>query len=777
MVQVNTHLFIDAKKFFRLLHQAADILRRLPSEIVAHIAKLLNWRDVAAILSCCNFDLRKYLTPSDLRSICTTIRNNDLDYNDAFFVGEKNKVLPSLMLDLFDWDLLLNVSSECFLAEYQNLAKIIDWHYEDLNKNLPRGPYMPNYQCIDSVQVNLAEDVLILEQLDDNFSNLSRSMPDQVSFHPSAALVAITTVHQSVKANQNMLTLCCLQVRTLGSSGPGCPNGHILFSSHKFPSGRRSNFELMDSRFYPEWSPCGRYLSVVERSTSYTGLHSLARVHVLFYDSTKTSIGILSNLDITCRSHSISNNLWIGPGRMLLPDPLNQGGEPCILDLDSNASSATLLKPTEVFSETAYLQHPCGLLTGLTNGCSAFVRFCDSEDVCLPEKERSHQHLGGHEHHVIVVLDNQQKRSFEISVPGLVVEISSVQDHLCLLYRPHAAVKFDSTEPVVVEKSNPSEIKYRPHAFAPYSHLTAEEGPSALTYHPYPLLDQPWIRKHRTESSYHRRHHNDPDCPHKISSIKDRNDLPLTREFLNSCRQIWRSAETLHAYDSVVYSSDEYDDDDDDADDAREDDDTRNMEVEQRKLVSAMTETSPFSHSRTDSCEGYIDVPCVDDDAQMLYAEFSLETKKIVSIKNLQPPSSAYFKRETAFECHSPGDQNGRELNKILTLGRPALEKFLTVTENFVHFRRCLWKGFFEKSRLLSRLHRRMPLIRDVSGRAYVISPNAVYSASWDWCKLGYTGLLISSRNAGEDVKHVSSTVSEKTHTSPITYQIRTKKK
>jgi len=679
--------------------------------------------------------------------------------------------MPSLLLDLFDWDLLLNVSAECFLAEYQNLAKIIDWHYEDLNKDLPRGPYQPNYQCIDIVQVNLAEDVLILEQLDDNFSNLSRSMPDQISFHPSAALVAITTVHQSTKVHQNMLTLCCLQVRTFGSSKPGCPNGHIIFSTHKFPSGRQSKFELMDSRFYPEWSPCGRYLSVVERSTSYTGLHSLARVHVLFYDSAKLSIGLLSNLDISCRSHSISNNLWIGPGRLLLPDPLNQGGEPCILDLDSKASTAVLLKPLEPFCETAYIQHPCGLLTGLSNGCSAFVRFCDSEDVDLTEKRKIPRHLGGHEHHVIVVLDKEQERSFEISVPGIVVELSSTQENLCLLFRHHAAVKFENSEPVVMENSKSNCIKYRPQAFAPYSNLLTETEPSALTYHPYPLLDQPWTKSHRTDWSYARRHHSDPECPLKISSIKDRNELPLTREFLNSCRQIWRSAETLNLYESVVYSSDDYDDDDDDDDD---DAGSRNMEVERPNENSS---SSPFKCSKSDSCEGYVDVPCVDDACQMLYAEVSIKDKKLVSYRELQPPSSSYFKRETAFECHSPGDQHGRELNKILTLSRPALEKFLTVTENFVHFRRCLWKGFFEKSRMLSRLHKNMPLIRDTSGRAIVISSNGVYSASWDWCRLGYTGLLINSRNAGEDAMHVSSTVSEKTHSSPITYQIKSKEK
>jgi len=426
----------------------------LPAEIVVgSIANLLNWRDLCALIVCCQLDLRPFLTEKELKSICTS-------------VNEFKKLSPT-SLDFFDWNVLLTVPPNIFVSEYHMLAKNIDWHYENLNGVHPPAPYVPNYASIDRFETNLCQNSLILEHLRENFVQLQTPTPDHIAFHPSQRIVAISVLRQLTGANQSVLSRSSLQIRSFGSTDNRCQGGHILYESGLF---FEKGLSYGQKRLYPEWSPCGLFLSVVERAPNYSGRHSLARLHVFTFNNETFEVCRIKNFDVCCLSSAISNRLWLGPGLLVLPEPLDQGGEPCLIQLSSNPPSAVFRRPSEYCSETAFNHHPSGMLTGLSDGRAAFVRYCYKRTTTSSSVE----HLGGHEHHVVVVLDDKQQRSFEISVPGLVLEIASRDHRICLLYRPHAAINFSQEYPTASAPSRPTQEKFRPQYFAPFSFLKGD---------------------------------------------------------------------------------------------------------------------------------------------------------------------------------------------------------------------------------------------------------------------------------------------------------------
>ena len=403
----------------------------------------------------------------DIRS-----RLTDLEFERACL--PKGDSLARKMADRINWNYLKRCSAEQWLEEYIFINKRCVQHLSWVTGQ----PGLFDFD-FDSCRMAIA-----------SRSEFSYNSIAQVAIHPSLRLAAI--VAQERQDWYDATTLDSkLVIRSFGIPYPEWgPDTLLSELSHKATSRGHHSNEIACS-----WSPCGQFLCAVERSNVYCGSQSQALINVFRLDKEKGSIKPMKNLDLRVSSYAVGNNLWIGPGTLLLPDPLNRGDEPSLLRLSADGSEADLILPSSTGKQKFY-NYPAGMLTGLVNGMAAFVVHCrESEDLSWTSDSATV--LSEHEHQRIVVLDKNQKRHMEIDVPGVVLSISSEGDSVCFVYRTHATAHFDTVAPdcstwAPSQPRRTDSFSKNPYAFC------GREG-EALLYRSYPRYGQPWTAQQEAE--------------------------------------------------------------------------------------------------------------------------------------------------------------------------------------------------------------------------------------------------------------------------------------
>jgi len=84
------------------------------------------------------------------------------------------------------------------------------------------------------------------------------------------------------------------------------------------------------------------------------------------------------------------------------------------------------------------------------------------------------------------------------------------------------------------------------------------------------------------------------------------------------------------------------------------------------------------------------------------------------------------------------------------------MENNMTITDNFVHFHHGLWSSNIGERHILSRLHSKMPPIKETSRQTVFLAPDMKYSIAWDPQQLSYAGVMIRSHQPGEDQNRIS---------------------
>jgi len=478
---------------------------------------------------------------------------------------------------------------------------------------------------------------------------------------------------------------------------------------------------------FPEWSPCGNYLSVVERST-YIGRHSFAAVHLFHLDKARGTLRLLDNVHIEVDNFSISNRLWNGAGQLLLPHPLGNGEPPTVVRLNPQTESVTLALPRSSESSPSgmyqqYQQHPSGALTGLTSGHSAFVRYC-----YLNKRLPMNQHyLGEHEHQIITVLDLQQEHLFEIAIPGIVLEMTSKNNVLCVLYRKHVAVSFKQTEPVIVENAEPRRPQWQDcKTFDPFS--TINVTPKRLLYRSYPALDQPWVRLRIPPT----KHRHPPECPLEMSA---------TKEVFSFTRLISNPSDSSSESENESES------------------DARNKAQKKFRTLSPPPISAYCTDERADAIDDEVyaaSATSIDyKSLQLFYAEINVETKKIIffrgDVYNQLSPWAIFD--GPAFEGYDTTAAGG--LNKMVVLNQQGYASNMTVSNIGVHIKRNPVQEKQTQGCFLSRIHKALPSLEDTS-RQFVHLDNSHWLGLFAESKHfllydRHNDLTISSVNVGQD--------------------------
>lgn len=439
------------------------MIARFPDAVITQLIGYLSPRDVLAVclVRRGKADLRSRLTMREFKKACTPPSRSSL----------------SPLSHSLNWDFLKNCTAKQWFEEYLFINKkaCVDLNVATADPGTVDFDY-------DSCNIGLA-----------SRQEFSYNCVSHVAIHPHLRLAAFVVQDRSDYSDTTSLD-SKLMVRSFGKPyehwGPDTLLSEITYKTR--PKSHRSN------DLFASWSPCGHFLSAIERTNTYCGEQAQAAVHIYQLDAHRAAVRPIRNVDIRVSAFAIGSNLWIGPGAMVLPDPLNRGDEPSVLRLCWKDSSATLLLPSPERKEK-YYNRPAGLLTGLGNGMSAFVVFCrDSEDSF--QGAQADPILCEHEHQRLIVLDDNQKRCMEIDVPGIVVAISSHEHKVCFVYRENAGAKFDCTAPNCCrqEASLPRRVDSFPRD--PYSFCTSSgSAGDKLQYRSYPRYGQPWCARQDEE--------------------------------------------------------------------------------------------------------------------------------------------------------------------------------------------------------------------------------------------------------------------------------------
>ena len=721
---------------FRFLQSACDTLKQLPVEVQHYLVyNYLNWRDLVVMLACCDYDARGLLTCNELKKVCRrshSMKGIDWaaekkltpqqfidEYNIVWKRSSKHRHYATSVArfireshssadeDLSDTDSSSSLNSNDDTdssdgeTEFTNSNSGDDSSHSGSSSNYRRKYAIRStskgwpYQCV----IDLSQSVIALDKFRHPKPSGECDM-EQAVFHPDVTVVAYTTLEDGTGESETEKK-SILTVRHFGRMPSEWATPILFHGSTLRPYEEESEPHRQaaseDKRLYPEWSPCGNYLSVVERSAPL-GRHSISAVTLFHFDKQKGLLRLVQNASIAVDSYSISNRLWVGNGRLILPHPLNNGEPPSVLTLDSATASARLTIP-EFTSSSAhrshikrkqYQQHPTGLLTGLSTGHSASVRYCAKKFLPLSESIPGRGFLGEHEHQIITIHDQQQKRHFEIAIPGIVIELTSKQNVLCALYRRHLAVTFDVSVPVIMQAGEDRQDHYqRETPFDPFGQTSVNR--ERLSYRSYPTLSQPWTQELLRPALYRY----ETSCPLEVANCRLPLDEPLSPL---TCPT-----------DSESKSSD--------------DNEAATASNQKRRKVE-----SPIHHS------AYCDDRCVDtldrrfdadsdaaisyETARLFYAEIDVETKEVIFFNgnslNIYSPWVLF--RGPAYEGYDKAS-SGSDLNKLVLLNKQGHSCAMSVSDVSVHIKRNPLELEQTQGCVLSRIHPKLQPLKDTSMR------------------------------------------------------------
>lgn len=435
---------------------ASNFITNLPAEIRVYLARYLDWRDLCALLHGTDFDLRVHLSESELRR-CVAVNGGQ---NTRLAFASEGQHLSVRFLSL--------CSPQIFFEEYLWIGRRLQTFHL-----IPAPVYAVKMD-------DWSMPVATVHRSEFHFHSIL-----QASFHPSERVIAFV-LKDETECESTVFTKCSLMVKHFGSPKAEWSSTTIFLENDN----KLSNRMHFSGEMRCSWSPCGDFLSTTETSTLYNGPQAQAKVQIFVFNRTVGSLKNIENLAIVVNARSISGNLWIGPGKLVLPDPLDRGDEPSVLILDQHKAAATLLRPSVAGGQKFY-NYPSGMLTGFADGRAAFVTCCEKSTAVIFRKAQCY--LSEHEHQRVVVLDSCQKRLAEIDVPGIVIQISERNGKVCLLYRDHVGASFGNSRVKIAGPSSPD-----PEAAVPEFARNPKPDCSRvdqLSYHSYPRYCQPHLNK------------------------------------------------------------------------------------------------------------------------------------------------------------------------------------------------------------------------------------------------------------------------------------------
>jgi hypothetical protein len=535
---------------------------------------------------------------------------------------------------------------------------------------------------------------------------------------------------------------------------------------------------------------------VIERNSLYTGIHATAQVLLLMLESDGEYLYLrpLREVVVCVSNYSISNSLWLKSDTLILPDPLNSGREPSLLTFDAKARSCSLSNEYSRFGLPDYDCKPSGLLTALQNGYACFVRYCD---VTEPKAGAgSCSYLGEHEHHIITVLDDHQQRTFEIAIPGLVVEITSHEDAVCFLYRNHVAVELRGAEnsmpivsPDVLNCRQPAGTKkeYATTGLNRHSFGGIRESDSGevLVYRSYPCLEQPWLRR---ELRPPERRVFPSQCPLKTGKIFsiDKIERSFAQTGSVLCRQTYSKyllsysnpTDPDYPIEAECFSSMSDSDTNSDSDGSNIAEPASERTAEPKKKRYRLSEPAPptsTSGLSADAVEGRFYAPVYDvKEHPFYYAEVCTKRKEVIFFSgeklNTQELRRDIYGMAFAHEATDDPPENAPHLNKVLLLGHAAKHNNLSINKSCVTIGQQSIGAQGSRGRLiLSRNHSNLPVLKERNSATFVTQD---YEQTWMTSSKdrlsGFTGLKIRSTNPGRDEKNATASYRLRPPVSPL---------
>lgn len=705
-----------------------DLVKSLPDLVLLHLLRFLNARDILAMCLANREgrDIRSRLKTSEFERACSP----------------KASSIAKSFSARINWHYLHHCSAEQWFEEYLFLNKRCVQHLSWTTGE----PGLFDFD-FDSCKIAVA-----------SRSEFSFNSVAQVSIHPSLRLAAIVAQERSdwYDATTVDSKLIC---RSFGLPYPDWgPDTLLSELAHKTTvRGHHSN-EITCS-----WSPCGLFLLSVERSNVYCGQHSQALLKLFQLNKTTGSLKPLENLYLKVDSFSVTCNLWTGPGTLLLPDPLGRGDEPSLLKLRADTLEAQLVLPSTRTKQKFY-NYPAGMLTGLCNGMAAFVVHCRTEeDPNKPSGSRTH--LCEHEHHRLVVLNENQKRHMEIDVPGLVLGISSEGNNVCFLYRTHAAAHFDCSAPNCSSSGPPSQPRHAdsfpgdPYAFCGKSGET-------LYYRSYPRYGQPWCNVQDSEDRANEQQLKAP-CSLVMIYRDERKDIRRARvntshpgSYLPATARPQNVTDVFHNDSSEDedgrLDSDSDSDSYDDADGLFSFQRPKKRKKTPAEKASMRTASQPpgiSSSSTFDSSEGTFKHPVFQAPAvQFCYAEADTQSKEVTVFFCMQDHCGDVFPGAAPEMRHASGSGCP---NQILTLAKSSRFSTLTVTKAAALVDLCSAVPGFNGTRktlVIMRHHPNLPILTDRQLNQAVVEPNTLrYARHYKGTANASSSVWFKSMRPGND--------------------------
>jgi hypothetical protein len=582
----------DPKKFFNpstifpvsgcsLLLAGASILAKLSIEMLDHLAGYLSWRDLCAVLVGANLDIRPCLSAKNFKRC---VLNNNIDPNSK---------LKELCRDLLNFSFLRTCEPHVFLEEYL----WIGLRLRSTHKTLAFHRYAVN---IDSCSLLITK----ITKAEFHFKSIR-----QTCFHPKKRVVAFVLVQEREEGSVTK-TECFLMIKHFEKAGRGGSSSSMVFLSDDKTSTEKMH---TDGELRCSWSPCGDFLSTVESSAVLSGPRAQSKIQIFAYDSEQGLLKNIGSINIVVNSRSVSTNLWIGPGKMILPDPLDRGDEPSVLVLSKKDRHVQLLRPDAAEGQKFY-NYLSGMLTGFANGMAGFVTACHKAADTVGDRAKCY--LSEHDHHQVVVLDDRQKRMAEIDIPGIVLQLCERGGKIGVLYRENVGALFTTSHAKIRAPS----CAHR-EAFVPKfarSPVRSTASSVQLSYHSYPRYSQSARRMWPAAEKAARERLGSP-CALELYHRVPEGKLPRRA----SCG-ITGLSHKRPRYESRMRLTPSSSDSDDDDDDPTTDDDVDNVRSMdtggEAASTAAAASSSDSDHDFT--CKGTWSHPVVTRQTHHYYAEF-----------------------------------------------------------------------------------------------------------------------------------------------------------
>lgn len=697
--------------------------------------KYLSWRDIVVLEQCCYTRVRKLLSSSDLQKICRRLNSRE---------NLNRKIWQSL-----DFDFLRTASPDQFMNELLLLVRNVRSkrmvHKNKLLKNVIRYP-----------AVNLLCNTSLIDRRYDSTTRFN-GLVFQTSIHPALRIAAVSFLEEKGLFSTITSITSLLRIFFFGKTSQG-ENPNIpkreLYAGHLEEFSTAKGIVVSNQKeLYPEWSPCGRLLSVVERNPFYNGLHARAQVRLfaLENDGDFYYLRPLDDVVISVSAYSISNHLWLKEATLLLPDSANNGGNPSVLTVDVDQKRCTLQTSQSKASEP-HRETP-GLLTALSCGWSCFVRYCEKIDVPLSSR---HTYLGGHEHHVITVLDDCQKPSFEIVVPGLVIEITSSDDLLCFTFRNHVAIQFETSIPVVIPPTpattsgSENTSCNSDQLCGVFSRKVAKESlpRQCIRYESLSALHSPFYKKTISRPT------DDSKCPIKMVSAKSTRYIPHTfletaSHFSKQFSQDFYVADHPEV-DSPVINYETEEETESETDDSDQEPHSKKPRPTPPKL--------PYAGFTADACEGRFYAPvCRQLDHKFYYAEINVKTASLNLFSENRLNDVNFRDRSfgvgAAYEAFDDPPGNSTKCNRVMLLSKHAKNNNLKVNSScaYINLKSLKTHGTRETV-VLSRNHANLPVLRSEGRSQFLTIENKQSWITYSNDKYdNFRGLEIRTSMPGKD--------------------------